>query len=161
MNWGGIITVFFAASIKFLFAPSIGLHGFEFPLWETILICSAGGVTGVTVFYLFADFLMDRSRKKKQEQEKRMKEAGTFVPAKFHSARKRRIIRIKQRFGLFGIAAVTPCIISIPIGSVIAARFYKNKQKTLTALYLSVFVWAVLLTLLNEQVERLIHFLFP
>lgn len=160
MSWGGIITVFLTSAIKFLFAPSIGLHGFDFPIWETILICSAGGVTGVTFFYLFADFLMDRSRNKKLERERKMREAGHVIINKFHSKGKRRTIRIKQRFGLIGIALVTPCIISIPIGSILAARFFKNKKKVLTAMYLSVFLWAVLLTLLNDQVERLIHYIF-
>ncbi len=70
------------------------------------------------------------------------------------------MIRVKNRFGIVGIAIVTPCIISIPIGCILAARFFKNRTKVLTAMFISATGWAFILTFLNKQVNDLINYLF-
>lgn len=44
-----------------------------------------------------------------------------------------------MRFGIIGIAFITPSLISIPIGSIVAANFYKKKKGVLIFLIISVF----------------------
>ncbi|MBX7093847.1 MAG: hypothetical protein K1X56_03925 [Flavobacteriales bacterium] len=159
MNWIGLITVFFLGATKFLFAPSAAL-GAGFTTWETVILVAVSGLFGVSFFYLGADSIISwsQNRRKKKDQQKR--EAGIVVVRKVFTPFKRKVVRIKNRFGIIGIAIVTPCIISIPIGSILAARFFPNKIKTLTALFISTIGWAFILTFLNDQVMKLINTLF-
>ena len=53
----------------------------------------------------------------------------------------RRVIRIKHRFGLTGIAILTPIFLSIPIGAFLAERFYKDKKKVIIYLSISAIFW--------------------
>lgn len=150
MNWAAFILVFFISSTKFLFAPSVSLYTFGF--WETILFVSIGGIAGVTIFYFGAGWLIDNTHKRRLKKEALLRSQGKPIIKKVFTPGRRKIIRIKKAFGLIGIAIVTPCIISIPIGSVLAARFYHHKKQTVFVLYLSVIIWAFVLTEFNDLV---------
>lgn len=66
-------------------------------------------------------------------------------PKKIFTKSNRRVIRIKNRFGLTGIAILTPIFLSIPIGAFLAERFYKDKKKVITYLSISAIFWCVTL----------------
>ncbi|MCI0446804.1 hypothetical protein L0152_26840, partial [bacterium] len=55
-------------------------------------------------------------------------------------------------FGLAGVAFITPCIISIPVGSIIAANLYKNKARVLAYLFGSLVLWSLILNYLTPLV---------
>lgn len=67
------------------------------------------------------------------------------------------MIRIKQRFGLAGIAAITP-LISQPIGAFFAEKFFKDKKKVVLYLSVSLIVWAIglyfILYLFHDQLKE-------
>ncbi|MBL7901888.1 MAG: hypothetical protein JNK73_07830 [Bacteroidia bacterium] len=98
------------------------------------LVCTAGGVTGNIVFtYLSAVIL----KKVHEYRAKRhlIHKKPIFTPFN------RRVIKIKQRFGLLGIATITPLILSTPLGAFLAERFFKNKRKIILYLSVSVVFW--------------------
>lgn len=66
-------------------------------------------------------------------------------PKKIFTKSNRRIIRVKHRFGLTGIAIITPVLLSIPIGAFLAERFYKDKKKVILYLGVSAVAWSVIL----------------
>jgi hypothetical protein len=66
-------------------------------------------------------------------------------PKKIFTKFNRRVIRIKHRFGLTGIAILTPIFLSIPIGAFLAERFYKDKKKVITYLSISAIAWCFVL----------------
>jgi len=150
VNWAAFILVFFLASTKFLFAPSVSLYTFGF--WETILFVSIGGIAGVSAFYFSAGWFIDFNHRRRLKKEELLRSQGKPIIKKVFTPGRRKIIRIKRAFGLTGIAIVTPCIISIPIGSILAARFYHHKKQTVFVLYLSVIIWAFVLTEFNDLV---------
>lgn len=94
-----------------------------------------GAILGTVVFtYLFAGIL---------KWWERVKE-GMFTskhPKKIFTKFNRRVIRIKHRFGLTGIAILTPIFLSIPIGAFLAERFYKDKGKVILYLSVSAVFW--------------------
>lgn len=55
----------------------------------------------------------------------------------------RNVVRIKKRFGLIGIAVITP-FVGIPIGAYIAERFYKDKKRVIMYLSVAAIVWAII-----------------
>ncbi len=65
---------------------------------------------------------------------------------KIFTRKNRRIIRIKQRYGLFGIAVTTPFLLSIPVGTFLVVRYYRSSKIKFTYLIVSNLVWSVIYT---------------
>ena len=111
----------------------IAIYKYNYVL--ALLSSCIGSVFGTVVFtYLFAGILKWwHNLKEKYFKPKHPKKVFT----KFN----RRVIRIKHRFGLIGIAILTPIFLSIPIGAFLADRFYKNRKKVITYLSISSICW--------------------
>ncbi len=136
-----IISIVVTAATKFLFSAPLSL-GLGYSVVETILIITLGGWFGVVLFYYFGGWVTDQIIRlvKKLVKNKKEKEKKTFT------RRNRMIAKIKGTYGLIGISIITPCMVSIPIGCIIASRYFRNDRKTVPFLMLSVFLWACILT---------------
>jgi hypothetical protein len=133
-----IITVFIACIFFFvkLGVPS-AIILFKYNFIKVILVTCSGGITGIVLFtFLSASFLKWRHNYKLKRNKNHKKVIFTKST--------RRIIKIKNRFGLVGIAFITP-IISTPIGSFIAEKFYKDKKIVILYLSVSVIFWSIAL----------------
>lgn len=62
---------------------------------------------------------------------------------KIFTRKNRRIVKFKGSFGLIGLVIVTPAILSIPIGCVVAAKFYRHNRYTYPMLLVSTFIWSL------------------
>ena len=58
----------------------------------------------------------------------------------------RRIIRIKHVSGYLGVAALTPLVLTIPLGGILAARFFHHERRTIPAMLLSVVLQSLVVT---------------
>lgn len=143
--WLQIVGLMLLSSIKFLFAPATVLvSGFDY--WDTILITTSGGWLGVLIFYYFGKIIV-----------------GLFMRRYFASKKKKQkftrsnklIIRIKSKFGIFGLALVSPVIISIPVGSILAARYFGDDKRAVYAMMGSVLLWSFALTTALTQFKDL------
>lgn len=56
------------------------------------------------------------------------------------------IVNVKRKFGLIGLAIITPAIISIPIGCILAAKYFRTRSLTLPLLLLSTLLWSLFLS---------------
>ncbi|MCB9174967.1 MAG: hypothetical protein H6589_10190 [Flavobacteriales bacterium] len=133
----GLLLVFTA--IKFLFAAGYLLTDKGYPYFQTVLILIAGGTIGVFVFYYFSAFvnrLLNRFIKRSK-------------PRKVFTRQNRIIVKIKSKYGIYGIAFLMPIFFSIPIGCFLASRFYANKKTTIPILLLAVVFWSVVLPLIK------------
>ena len=139
-----ILSVFLLSTVKFMWAPGTALvSGFSF--LETILITTAGGMTGISFFYFFGRWAIEKIEGiKKRSKFSRFQ----YKQKKIFTGRNRRIIKIKVSFGLIGLIIITPALLSIPIGCVVAAKFYRHNKLTYPLLLLSTFVWSLFLTTL-------------
>lgn len=148
-----ILEVGFIASIKFLFAPfEAERQGFNFQ--EAFLITTAGGIIGILAFTFIGEiiaygwkkiiFFFRRLWSEKKETHKQRK--------KFTWSKKI-IIRAKMKFGLMGLALITPCIISIPIGTFVTHRFYRNKNRNIVLLFAALIFWSLVLNLLAQNLH--------
>ncbi|MFO0321440.1 MAG: hypothetical protein ACK504_03330 [Bacteroidota bacterium] len=104
-----------------------------------ILSSIVGAVFGTIFFTYLSAGLLNWWRKIKD------KWFPNKLPKKIFSKSTRKIIRIKNRFGLTGIAFLTPIFLSIPLGSFLAERFYKDKKKVITYLSISAIFWCITL----------------
>ena len=132
--WYEIISVFLMSGIKFFAAPLLA-KTFGFTFLETIFVTSLGGFGGVLVFLnlgsrivqFFPNFFKPINTKRKIFTKKN----------KFY-------VKLIRNYGLFGIAIFSPILISIPVGSFLAARFFENQKIiALAMMCAAVLIWSV------------------
>lgn len=129
-----IASVFLLSSVKFLLGVSAALaHGFSF--WQFVLFTTSGGIAGVLFFYYFGSIFFSFLRKKGIMKNKSVK--------KIFSYKNRKIVKIKNTYGVIGIALLTPVLLSIPIGCLLCARYFATNKKTVYYLIASVYLWGI------------------
>lgn len=130
MEWGLISTVFFLSTVKFMFAPFTG-SGMGLPFWETYLASVAGGTFGSAIFYFASEFFIAYTHKRKmQKQEEALAKGLEIVKKKRFTKTNRLIITLKRRLGIYGLCFWAPFLLSVPLGSIVVAKFYGKLKKT-------------------------------
>jgi hypothetical protein len=69
---------------------------------------------------------------------------------KVFTKRNRRLVTIFRKYGLFGISFLTPVLLSIPIGTIVANSFESNKRKIFLYMFISILFWSTLMVSLFE-----------
>lgn len=141
-----VITVLLA-SVKFAMTFPLAIMEFKFSFFETILWINVGGILGIYFFAYLSEGLnrwiqklITQRKNKKGNTEKPKKNKKVFTK------KNRRIIRIKQRYGLIGIALSTPLLLSIPVGVFLAVRYYPRSQTKYGYLIGSNIIWSFIYT---------------
>ncbi len=146
MGLGHYSGFFFLSMIKFLFTP-FGGPGIGMSFFETYFSCVSGAIVSAAIFYFMSEFFMIRTHKKKLLLLKQSIESGIPLPYKKKFTKTNKfIVRMKMKFGLFGIAMYAPLFLSVPIGSIITAKFYGKEKKTFPIIILGMFVNGLLTT---------------
>ncbi len=99
--------------------------------FSDLIIVFVGGSMGVVVFTLFGTLISKFFEKYK------------FFRLRFKNIR--RYIKIKQGYGLAGIAFLTPLFLGIPFGSILSSLFESNKKRVLRLQLTSLAFWSILL----------------
>jgi len=139
-----VLTIMFMAAFKFLFSGLISF-GMGYSFVETMIYMAIGGCIGALVFYLLGKTVLEwfRQRYVRKREARRLKGIPT---KKIFTRTNRTIVRVKHKYGMLGLVMFTPPILSIPITSVLAAKYFKHDKRTLPALIGSILVWSVVLT---------------
>lgn len=139
-----ILTILFS-SFKFAATFPLVIIQYEFSFLETILWTNVGGILGVCFFAFLSEKLLAwwkrlfrRSNRKILEDEQQVK--------KIFTRRNRRIVRIKQKYGLIGIALITPFLLSIPVGVFLVVRYYRSSKLKFLYLIAANLIWSVIYT---------------
>ena len=144
-----VLEVALIASVKFLLAPfEAERYGFSFS--QSFLITASGGILGILSFTFIGDAIAYGWKKLKNVFRKK---ENRDVPGKKFKWSTRFIIKTKMRFGLVGVALITPSIISIPVGTFLIHRFYRGKGRNILALTFSLILWATILNLLAQYLQ--------
>jgi len=169
-----IIQVILLSSVKFVTGPTFAYYNksHDFSFFEVIFYSVIGGMLGVFVFTFFSDkihqgWLMIKLKFKRTfnsnnnysepvaDVDTPVKIKYTYVdshhqPKKVFTKRNRRIVTIFRKYGLFGIAFLTPVILSIPIGTIIANSLEPKKRKIFLFMFISILFWSTLMVSLFE-----------
>ena len=143
MVWTEIILVFLLSAVKML-VGLVTAFTFKFDSHTTFIVCSLGGLTGCTVFILLSSKIWPLINRYVKTTFKRKKPKKTFTP------QNRRFIKIKNKFGLPGLAILTPTILSIPLGCFLALKFFKNKTKVAFWMFGTTILWALMVSYLYD-----------
>ncbi len=139
-----LLTILFS-SFKFAATFPLVIIQFEFSFLETILWTNVGGIAGIYFFAFLSEKLIAwwnrtfrNPRRKSADKEDQSK--------KIFTKRNRRIVNIKQKYGLIGIAISTPFLLSIPVGVFLAVRYYRSSRTKFLYLIASNVLWSVIYT---------------
>lgn len=152
-DWGEILSAFIACAIKpGLVGLPASVFAFNFPFLETLLVSGSAGICGSIVFgFLSKEVIVGWEWVLKKIFPNRQKRTFTKM--------NRFIIRAKKYFGITGIAIISPLILSIPLGTFLAIRFFKDRHKTVLYMSISSVVWTVALYFLyNGLYDKLKSF---
>lgn len=135
-----IVSVFLLSTVKFVFGAVPLALGLGFSFFETVFITSIGGFAGVLIFVFLSDFIIKRIKEKLQ---KKHAEDPKFIPKKKFTKKNKTIVYIKNRFGIIGICLVTPLLLSIPLGCLLAVRYFNDKQRIIAYMFGSILFWSL------------------
>lgn len=135
-----IVSVFFLSTVKFVLGGVPLALVYEFPFLKAVTVTSLGGFVGATFFIYTSDKLIAYFKKRKAA---RLIENPNPVHKKAFTRTNKIIVISKRRFGLIGIALLTPLLLSIPVGCFVAVRYFKDKQRILVYMFGSIMLWAV------------------
>ena len=125
-----VATVYFSSMLKFIFGP-LGGYAAGFPLIVTILITVAGMMTVVFLFTYFGTWIRIKVI------DKLFKKSSRF------SSRNRKFVTIWKRYGLVGVAALTPVLLTPIGGTVLAVSSGSPKEKILFYMLVSASFWSI------------------
>lgn len=120
---------------------------FGIPIWQTYLANISGGIVSATLFYVAAELVIKwtHNRRVKKNQDRIAKGENPVVKQKFTRTNKL-LIKVKNSAGIYGVAFLAPLFLSIPVGTVITAKFYGKRKGTLFIIYLGICVNGCLTT---------------
>ena len=147
MNWALIGTGFVFGTWKFMFVHWMVYAAYQVDSFNELIqvygSSTAGAWVTMAVFFFGSSYFMKRAAEKKikamEEAKARGEDYDPFPPAKnsfvklqrwFYWRSNRLIVWIKKNVGIYGVTLIGPLILSVPIGSIVCAKFYGNKRMT-------------------------------
>lgn len=138
MQWGSYFAVMAASSIKFVAGPLTGF-GLGLSMIETIVCTWIGMMFTVTVMLTIGRFLVQQIARIRVQKPK------------LFSGRVRYAVSIWQRFGIKGIAVMTPLLFTPIGGSLLALSFKVPTPRVLFFMAISGIFWSVIFTVMFYQ----------
>jgi hypothetical protein len=129
------IPVYVSSMLKFILGP-LGGYAAGLNIVTTILVTVAGTMTVVVAFAFFGDFLKEKVL------------ARVFTGQKKFSGRNRRFVTIWKKYGLVGVAALTPVLLTPIGGTLLAISFGAPKNKLIFYMFVSASIWSVSLSMM-------------
>ena len=141
------LTVYSISALKFVFGPTLGL-AYGFNVFTTGTLTLLGAMTSVYVFTFFGDQiknLMSRIFKAKKKN--------------IFSKNNRRFVVIWKKYGIMGIAFLTPIFLT-PIGGTITANALGCKKEDIFKyMWISSLFWSYTITWLLKFAKDYLFFI--
>ncbi|MFK7971623.1 MAG: hypothetical protein AB8F95_14755 [Bacteroidia bacterium] len=135
---GKYAAIFLTSVFKYLVGIAMGLAD-TLSLVELLLTAGLGGCVGIIMFTYFGARIA-----KLIELHLRKNKTLSFKT-------RRRIVKVWKRFGILGVAVLTP-LLSPPLAVAIAISFHTKPRKTMIWLCGSILIYTVLLGVFRDQV---------
>jgi len=135
MNLTEALGAILMSTFKLMVAPVVFAGANKYPLIEIALYCALGGLVSAIVFFFIGKQLskIGSARKKKKKS------------SKIFSRKNIQIIKIKNKFGLYGMAMLIG-VISVPLGALLVGRYFGKNKLAIPALIGASFVWSFTMT---------------
>ena len=107
------------ATVKFIFSPLAATAINDHTWYYTYLAVCLGGLISASFFYFSSVQIIKRNIDRRNRKG--------IVKKKFTRMNKL-IIKTKKSIGVVGLALLAASFISIPLGSIVLAKFYRHKK---------------------------------
>ncbi len=135
-----LLGLWFFVGVKFLIGP-VSVLAYGLSRWETVLFVSCAGTFWSGVFYYAGAGMQLWYRKKFPPKKKK----------RLFTKSNRRLVRIKNKFGVWGLALLIP-IISVPISALLASKYFKHERYVWLRYLVSCTFWATVLTFFSDHI---------
>ena len=140
------ILVILFSTVKFGLTFPLAILEYHLGFMQTVFWINVGGLIGIIIFaylseqliFLWKNYLSKFFRKLFNVSDKKIKTKKIFTK------KNRRIVRIKSKYGLPGIALSTPILLSIPLGVFLTIRYFNHKKYKLLYLFAGNLIWSFL-----------------
>jgi len=136
-----IISVTLICTIKFIIGLGMAL-AYNFSPIIFYLSTVGGGMLGVLIYLYLWDFIL-------LIKTKFIKPKPPIIHIKINK-NIRKMVHFSRTWGIYGIALVTPTIISMPVGTLICRAIEKNKWHIKLVMFISLSFWALLIIALQN-----------
>lgn len=152
------LTVFAWSGLKFMIGVASGI-GFGLGGWELFILTFLGGITGTTLFTLFGvpirrwvrrQFVIWQANRRRRQETNSGKRGVRQAKSK---KKPNGLIRfVTRRFGLPGVAFLTPPLLSPPIGTAMALALGAKPRVVVVWMAIAMLFWSAVFALLGQQV---------
>jgi hypothetical protein len=155
MSFGMFTYGFGMGTFKYLFAHWImvmtyrGMGVYDYGFIDVFLPTYLGAVVAMSVFYWGSEYFMNRAAKKRLESAIYAKEHGIeYTPKRKFTRTNKLLVRIRKALGIYPFTFLAPLFLSIPLGSIVCAKFFGHQSKTFPLMLLFTAAYGVGMTLL-------------
>lgn len=145
-GFSAYLAVFGMAMVKFLFASSFAVATTHLSFFQIFLTTAIGSVFSFSLFYLLSGFFMSLAKNRRDQKIKN----GTYQKKHFSRTNKT-IVKIKRStLGYFILLIIGPLFLSVPLGAIVLAKFYRHLRITYIFEVANLTFWSFVLTLISE-----------
>jgi len=137
-----IISLFLLTSVKFVIGVPATFTALKMNFFELLIFASLAGIFGVACFVFLSDWLFKIWDMLRMRYFPKKEKAKKVV----FSKNSRRFVSFVRKYGLIGLALLTPTLISIPVGTILARKLFPNRWKVFVYISGSVVLWALTLS---------------
>ncbi|MDH5476204.1 MAG: hypothetical protein OEX22_10970 [Cyclobacteriaceae bacterium] len=125
--------------LKFAAGP-IGSYSVAFPMWLSIILTVVGMMTAVLLFTYLGDFIRDRIF------------SNYFRSTKSFSKRNRMIVKVWKKYGVYGVAFLTPVVFTPIPGTLVLVSFKTPNKVIFSSMLVSAIFWSFVFTYIVYEV---------
>ena len=129
------LTIYFFSMLKFIAGPTMG-QAAGLSVIETIAITVLGMMSSVFLFTFFGEKLRSGIIAKYTQKQKKF------------SKRNRRFVTIWKKYGVIGVAFLTPIVFTPIGGTILVTSLGGSRGKIFFYMFLSALFWAIFFTVL-------------
>lgn len=142
--------VILSSTWKFAATFPVAVYVFKMTFLQTIFYTNIGGLLGIIasailskgLIKIYIAFWPDKLKWKIKNGKK-------------FSRRNRLLVNLKKKYGLLGIAFLTPVLLSIPLGTFLVAKYYGQSKQSYGYLLFSQLIWSFVYTVFYFEIKTL------
>ena len=151
-----LLNVSFIASIKYFWSTPYA-YLLKLNVWEALFCIEIGGILGFLLYYYFFRFLLAELKLlwpvvyhftpvmfKVRIELWRDRRRKRQVTIKKFTNKNKFIVKIRMRYGMWGIIVLSPVLLSIPIGALLGTKYFPHRHSFIPYMILSISIWGII-----------------
>lgn len=128
-----ILTVIGFSATKYMMGVGL-VFTYAYNFFEAMLLTLGGGMLGVFLFSKFSNLLLKYFLPQNPDDPPKTRMGWS----------RRTLVKFRSKYGLVGIAFLTPIFLTVPIGTFLANSMTKDKRDVITYMFIAFAFWSVI-----------------